>query len=196
MSCILLADRSPHAQRMGERILREEGFEVVTVTSGETALVRVDDVEPDLLMVDVTLTDLSGYKVCGHLKADGRTRRIPVILTVGEFDPFDEEEAKRVEADGIVKKPFEASVLSSTVRKLLGQGDAKARPAATPRPALRRAPPVALIDPERVRAAVTIALDAAMPAIIEEITKRVLVALSPREQPSPTSQAQSADTHA
>jgi len=39
MSRILLADDSPHAQRMGERILREEGFEVVSVTDGETALV-------------------------------------------------------------------------------------------------------------------------------------------------------------
>ena len=41
MSRILLADDSPHAQRMGELILREEGFEVVSVTDGETALVRL-----------------------------------------------------------------------------------------------------------------------------------------------------------
>ena len=45
MSRILLADDSPHAQRMGERILREEGFEVVTVTDGNTALMRLADVE-------------------------------------------------------------------------------------------------------------------------------------------------------
>jgi len=55
MSRILLADDSPHAQRMGERILREEGFEVVTVTDGETALIRLPDVDPDLIMADVFL---------------------------------------------------------------------------------------------------------------------------------------------
>lgn len=196
MSRILFADRSPHAQRMGERILREEGFEVVTVTSGETALLRVEDVEPDLLMVDVALADLSGYKVCGQLKADGRTRSIPVVLTVGEFEPFDEEEAKRVEADGVVKKPFEASVLSGTVRKLLGQERNGATPARASRPASRRPAAVALIDPERVRAAVTVALDAAMPAIVEEITKRVLIALSPGEQPAVARQAASSEQHA
>ena len=43
MSRILLADHSPHAQRMGERILRDEGYEVATVTDGETALLRLKD---------------------------------------------------------------------------------------------------------------------------------------------------------
>jgi len=55
MSRILLADDSPHAQRMGERILREEGFEVVTVTDGETALIRLEDVDPDVVLADVFL---------------------------------------------------------------------------------------------------------------------------------------------
>ena len=41
MSRILLADESPHAQRMGEQILTEEGFEVVSLTNGETALLRL-----------------------------------------------------------------------------------------------------------------------------------------------------------
>ena len=55
MSRILLADDSPHAQRMGERILREEGFEVVSITEGETALLRLADVDPDLIIADVFL---------------------------------------------------------------------------------------------------------------------------------------------
>ena len=47
MSIILLADDSPHAQRMGERILREEGYEVVSLTDGRTAAFRMADVDPD-----------------------------------------------------------------------------------------------------------------------------------------------------
>ena len=49
MSRILLADDSPHAQRMGERILADEGYEVVTVSDGDSALVRLEDVDPDLV---------------------------------------------------------------------------------------------------------------------------------------------------
>ena len=61
MSRILLADDSPHAQRMGERILREEGFEVVSLTDGEAALLRLADVDPDLILADVFLPGKSGW---------------------------------------------------------------------------------------------------------------------------------------
>lgn len=47
MSRILLADDSPHAQRMGERLLRDEGHEVVTITDGDTVFVRLPDVDPE-----------------------------------------------------------------------------------------------------------------------------------------------------
>ena len=46
MSRILLVDDSPHAQRMGERILSDEGYEVVTVSNADSALIRLDDVDP------------------------------------------------------------------------------------------------------------------------------------------------------
>ncbi len=183
MSRILLADRSPHAQRMGERILREEGFEVVTVSSGETALVRLDDAEPDLLLVDAGLADVSGVRICAQVKSDG-ARRIPVVLTVGESEDFDEEAARQCGADEILKKPFEPSVLSAAVRRLLGQDKGKPAQDGASRSLPRRTPPVAIVDPERVRAAVTLALDAAMPAMIDEITERVLVALKPKSESS------------
>ena len=55
MSTILLADDSPHAQRMGERILREEGFEVSSVADEAAALVRLSEVDPDLVIADAFL---------------------------------------------------------------------------------------------------------------------------------------------
>jgi len=53
----------------------------------------------------------------------------------------------------------------------------------------RQSPPVAIVDPERVRAAVTVAVDAAMPALVDEITRRVLVALSPKPVQSAETQS-------
>jgi CheY-like chemotaxis protein len=55
MSTILLADDSPHAQRMGERILREEGFDVSSVADDATALARLADGDPDLVIADAFL---------------------------------------------------------------------------------------------------------------------------------------------
>ncbi|MGE5569950.1 MAG: response regulator [Rhodospirillales bacterium] len=193
-----MADDSPHAQRMGERILREEGYEVVTVTDGETALIRLPDVDPDLVMADVFLPHHSGYDVCKYVKNHPKHRHARVVLLAGLLEPVDEAEAERVKADAILKKPLEASAVLSTVRPLIEaakaareaiRGTAESAPpapaaaaeeTAPAAPAQKPAPAAAQpeeIDRERVRAAVTIALDRAMPAMIDEITARVLTAL-------------------
>jgi CheY-like chemotaxis protein len=191
MSRILLADDSPHAQRMGERILREEGFEVVTVTDGETAMIRLADVDPDIVMADVFLPHKSGYDICRYVKSHPKHRHARVILLAGLLEPLDESEAARASADAVLKKPFEASAVIETV-KPLAEAAAAAReaappvdaaagpepaPAVPPQPAPAPKPEPLHADPDRVRAAVTLALDQATPALIEEITARVLIAL-------------------
>lgn len=186
---ILLADDSPHAQRMGERILRDEGFEVVTVTDGVSALVRLADVDPDVVLADVFLPERSGFEICRFVKTNPRHRHARVVLTAGLLEPFDETEADRCGADAVLKKPFEASVVIDTIRPLSehaqharGLFAEEAAAARTPEPSSAGAPapkPAAAgeIDPERIQAAITLALDAALPALTREITERVLIAL-------------------
>jgi len=175
MSRILLADDSPHAQRMGERILRDEGHEVITVSDGAVAMLRLQDAEPDLIIADISMPEVSGYELCDYVKKHGGA---PVFLTAGAVEPVDEKEVDRVRADGILRKPFEASLLLEAIGRF-GNGSRRKRAEAAPaqRPA---APPraVVVIDPDQVRAAVTVALDAAMPAMIDEITAKVLDAFS------------------
>jgi CheY-like chemotaxis protein len=189
MARILLADDSSHAQRMGERILSEEGYEVVTVSDGESALIRLADVDPDLVLADAVMPKRSGYEVCQFVKMNPRHRHTRVLVTVGALELLDEQELKRVHADGSIQKPFEASALLEAVKPLLAAAVSAKDPHAPAAPKLLSAPAapppadrriVAVIDTEQVRAAVTIALDAAMPALIEEITDKVLVALKSR----------------
>ncbi|HEX6894054.1 MAG TPA: response regulator [Bryobacteraceae bacterium] len=186
MSRILLADDSPHAQRMGERILREEGFEVVSLTDGDAAMHRLNDVDPDLILADVFLPAKSGMELCRQIKNDPTKRHVRIVLTAGLLEPFDEEEAKRAGCDAILKKPFEASRLMTTIQPLVKEAQmargllaqaVDSEPAPPPPREEPGAPPKPQIDPERVRAAVTLALDAALPAMIQEITERVLIAL-------------------
>ena len=186
MSRILLVDDSPHAQRMGERILSDEGFEVVTVSNADSALIRLEDVDPDVVIADTVMPGRTGFDICQYLKMSPRHRHVRVILTAGVTEQLDEANALRVEADGTLQKPFEASVLTAAVRPLaeaavkdraVQPGASAARPQAKA-PAL---PFVAVIDAEQVRAAVTVALDASMDAMIEEITGRVLAVLRTKQ---------------
>ena len=138
-------------------------------------LLRLRDVDPDLILVDVTMPTKSGYEICQYVKTSLRHLHTRVVLVAGAQDLVDEQEALRVGADGVLKKPFEASVVLETVKPLL-HAAATARSEIAPAGA---APPDSdPDDAEMVRAAVTIALDAALPNLIEEITRNVLSALN------------------
>jgi len=103
---ILVADDNSNIQKMVGLALKDQGIDVVAVGNGEAAVRRIADVRPDLVLADVFMPVRNGYEVCQYVKADSALSHIPVILLVGAFDPLDEQEAQRVGADGVLKKPF------------------------------------------------------------------------------------------
>jgi CheY-like chemotaxis protein len=173
MSRILLADDSPHAQRMGERILRDEGHEVITVSDGLVAMLRLKDAQPDFIIADISMPEVSGYELCEYVKNNGGA---PVFLTAGAVEPVDESEVARVRADGVFKKPFEASLLLEAIGRFAVKPKAADTPPQPNGAALARS--VVVLDPEQVRAAVTVALDGALPVLVDEISAKVLAALA------------------
>ncbi|HXO44050.1 MAG TPA: response regulator [Candidatus Cybelea sp.] len=106
MPKILVADDNANIQKMVVLAFEERGIQVVTVGNGEAAVRRIPDLNPDLVLADIFMPVRNGYEVCEFVKKDERFSHVPVILLVGAFDPLDEKEARRVGADGVLKKPF------------------------------------------------------------------------------------------
>jgi CheY-like chemotaxis protein len=141
---ILVADDNSNIQRMVALALKDQGIDVVAVGNGEAAVKKISEIRPDLVLADVFMPVRNGYEVCQYVKEDPSLKHIPVILLVGAFDPLDEQEAQRVGADGVLKKPFvppdplivmvKAALQRAGVS--LGQGEGgreKKSPAAAPR---------------------------------------------------------------
>jgi CheY-like chemotaxis protein len=103
---ILVADDNSNIQKMVGLALKDQGIDVVAVGNGEAAVRKISDLKPDLVLADVFMPVRNGYEVCQYVKTDPTLAHIPVILLVGAFDPLDEQEAQRVGADGVLKKPF------------------------------------------------------------------------------------------
>jgi CheY-like chemotaxis protein len=103
---ILVADDNANIQKMVVLAFEERGIQVVSVGNGEAAVRRIPDLNPDLVLADIFMPVRNGYEVCEFVKKDERFSHVPVILLVGAFDPLDEKEARRVGADGVLKKPF------------------------------------------------------------------------------------------
>lgn len=120
---LLLADDSVTIQKVVDLTFADEGMQVTTVSDGLQAMKKLEEVAPDIVLVDIFMPGLSGYEVCDRIKQDERFRHIPVMLLVGSFEPFDEAEARRVGADDYLTKPFQSiRQLVGKVSALLGSG--------------------------------------------------------------------------
>ncbi len=103
---LLLADDSITIQKVVNLTFADEGIEVISVGDGNSAMDKLREDAPDLVLADVNMPGLNGYEICEKIKdTSGST---PVILLVGSFEPFDEDEAKRVGADDYLTKPFQS----------------------------------------------------------------------------------------
>lgn len=162
MSLILLADDSPHALRMGEQILREEGYEVVCAASAADATRWLAAVHPDVVIADAFLPEWSGAALCPQVKKASRHTR--VILTAGALETCDDSAAKRMGGDGFLRKPFEASVVAAVVAPLVRQAGLDKDAASPDRT-------------EEIQALVMRAVEEELPRMVEEITRKVLRAL-------------------
>lgn len=120
---LLLADDSVTIQKVIDLTFSDEGIEVTTVGNGEQAILKLEEIQPDIVLADIFMPGRTGYEVCEHIKRDERFRHIPVLLLVGSFEPFDEAEARRVGADDYLTKPFQSiRQLVHKVTSLLGGG--------------------------------------------------------------------------
>ncbi len=109
---ILVVDDTPDNLRLLVRILRKIGYKVRPANSGRLALATIEKEPPDLILLDIMMPDMNGYEVCKLLKANEKTRDIPVIFLSSLDDVFDKVNAFNVGGVDYITKPFqEAEVI-------------------------------------------------------------------------------------
>jgi CheY-like chemotaxis protein len=105
---LLLADDSITIQKVVDLTFADEGVSVLCVGNGREAIERLEEFAPDVVLADVFMPEMNGYQVCEYIKHHDKLKHIPVMLLVGSFEPFDEEEARRVGANDTLTKPFQS----------------------------------------------------------------------------------------
>lgn len=116
---VLVADDDPAVRGLLKRLLEQHRFRVETAADGGAALELVATVEPDLVLLDVLMPDLTGLEVCRRLKASAATRLLPVVLVTGSGEREDRIAGIEAGADDFLSKPFDSSELLARVRSLL-----------------------------------------------------------------------------
>jgi CheY-like chemotaxis protein len=117
---IMLADDDPEALKRSVGALEGAGFRVVSTTDGRTALQEALGRKVDLIIMDVSIPQLSGVETCHCLKAMPKTQKIPVVLTAAKKDPAAKALAERTHGSvRVLRKPFTNEDLVSLARRLV-----------------------------------------------------------------------------
>jgi two-component system, OmpR family, phosphate regulon response regulator PhoB len=112
---ILIVEDQPEVAAVLCAYFEKEGFYCQRASDGEEALARVRERAPDIVLLDRMLPRLSGDEVARRLKADARTRTIPIIMLTGKADETDQIVGFALGADDYLAKPFSPRVLHARV---------------------------------------------------------------------------------
>ena len=113
---VLIADDDPETLSVLERIMKEEGYEVLSATDGRQAAGMLELTVPDLVLSDVAMPGIDGYSLCRQVKERFSILHIPVILVTGRLSDDDVRKGLDAGAADYVKKPFDVFDLRLRVR--------------------------------------------------------------------------------
>jgi len=119
---ILVVDDEPDLITVLRHGLEAEGFEVISAGDGEEGLRRAREDRPALIVLDLMLPKLDGYKVCRALKFDERYKATPILILSARSGEQDRRLALDMGADAFVTKPYEMRELVANIRQRIGQG--------------------------------------------------------------------------
>ena len=121
---LLLADDSITIQKVIQITFAHEDYELTITDNGDAALVKAQELKPDLVMTDIYMPGKNGYELTSAIKNDPNLKHVPVLLLAGSFEPFDEDKARSCKADAWIEKPFESQNLIDKVAELLSAAQA------------------------------------------------------------------------
>ena len=116
---VLIVDDEPDLLSVLHFGLDVEGFDVLEASDGEQGLNMAREHTPDLIVLDLMLPRMDGYKVCRALKFDERYRRIPVFILSARSGETDRRLALDLGADAFITKPYDMKDLVSRIRNRL-----------------------------------------------------------------------------
>jgi len=101
--------------------LESNDYEVVKAYDGQEALEKVRKEKPDLIILDLMLPKIDGYKVCRMLKFDEKYKSIPIIMLTARAQETDKKMGEEVGADAYITKPFESRDLLEKIKRFVGE---------------------------------------------------------------------------
>ena len=124
---VLVVDDDPEIVDAVGEALQDDGYLVETATDGATALKRVLEAPPDLIVLDVRMPNLNGWEFCEIIRRQSHTRDVPVLFLTACSEVRDQITAMQVGGSDHLPKPFRLAALRDKVRSLTREAKTQGR---------------------------------------------------------------------
>lgn len=111
---IMVVDDEVSVTTVLDRILTEEGYQVIVANSGKAALKTLDEIVPDLIMLDIKMPEMDGYETLDRIKQE--YEEVPVIMLTAVPDPVSINKSINLGADDYIRKPFRSAELLARIK--------------------------------------------------------------------------------
>lgn len=118
---ILIVEDEKTLLKLESILLKSKGYQVVGAASGTEALAVVQREKPDLVLLDVMLPGIDGFKVCARLKGAPETKDIPIVMLTARTRQEDIARGRDAGANEYITKPFQSAQVTRVIARLLGE---------------------------------------------------------------------------
>lgn len=116
---IILADDSPSYQKILRMAFPSPEYELITFTNGADLLEGLERLDPDVILLSLSLPGKDAYEVGSSIRTQERLRGVPLVLMKEAFVPLDKERLSSVDHEELVQKPFDSQMLAQRIRALI-----------------------------------------------------------------------------
>ena len=119
MNKILIIEDEPEQIKLISMRLKANGYDVISAESAGEGLRIAEEKDPDLILLDILLPDMSGLDVAESLRSRAKTKEVPIIAITAVGTPDIEEQCKEAGISGFIRKPYESQDLIDKIKNLL-----------------------------------------------------------------------------
>jgi two-component system cell cycle response regulator DivK len=116
---VLVVEDDPETRQFYSDALARDGFSIHQAHNGHQAFAKALEIAPDLILTDIAVPGIDGIELCRKLRADARTRTVPVLAITGYDDRHYPDRARGAGADQVLIKPCDGDQLVREARRLL-----------------------------------------------------------------------------
>ncbi len=119
MPVILVVEDNDDNRQLVFKVLGRRGYEVVGVVDGNEALERLNDINPDLILMDINLPGMDGYEVTRRIRLQGKFAALPIVALTAHAMVGDEEKSLHAGCDAYISKPINIRTFPATIAAIL-----------------------------------------------------------------------------